>query len=359
MNAFGATYYQTFVRKCASCHKNGPGLGAFANADFQTAFYAFDSLGRTRVERNFLNPAHQPAVTGAMNKNIVERNVAVWKKAEESFANCARESGRDVIAGLEMVTLHKTNSTIVQRARTNDPWVRLEWDLANEMAASADRGKYLMIFSLEIRVSLNGTQMRGYEFRNPTVRLKNDATTAYRINQILFSINQNKLYDVTTFSQLNALVLSMTDFNLAPNASVALAVHSPVVASDSFAIAFGRLQTDSGTIGGGTGGGTVGGTSGGGTTGGGGIPLPTTVTHTQLLSTDVNLNVLNRACIRCHSGANPPAGLNLTNYAAARAAAGEMVTRMNDSTNPMPPTGMLSERDRDLVRIWQTGGAPQ
>ncbi len=146
------------------------------------------------------------------------------------------------------------------------------------------------------------------------------------------------------------LIVSMTDFNLAPNSGVALAVHAPVVATDSFAIAFGRLQAEAGTIGGTTGGGTTGGTE---------PPLPTSVTHTQLMSTDVNLNVLTRACVSCHSGANPRAGLDLSNYTAARNAGAEMVTRMNSSTNPMPPTGMLSERDRELVRIWQTGGAAQ
>jgi hypothetical protein len=214
-----------------------------------------------------------------------------------------------------------------------------------------------MIFSIEIRVSVSGPVNRGYEFRNPTVRLKPNATTPYRISTLLLSINQNKLYDVTTYSQLSALIVSMTDFNLAPNAANALAVHSPVVATDSFALAFGRLQIESGTPGGGsTGGATTGGGSTGGTTP---LPLPTTVTHTQLLSTDVNLNVMNRACVSCHSGANPRAGLDLTNYTSARNAAALIVDRMNDSNSPMPPAGMVSERDRDLVRIWQTGGTPQ
>ncbi len=349
MNTFGSTYYQTFKNKCATCHQNGPGLGSFANADFQTAYNAFNSLGRTRVERNFLNAAHQATITGAMNQSLVDRSQTAWTKAEESFAKCAKDSGDDVIPGLEMLTLHKSDARIMQNARTGNPWVKLEWDLANEMASSADRGKYLMLFSIEVRVSVSGLVNRGYEFRNPTVRLKENATTPYRINKIFFSINESKLYDVTTFSQLSALIVSMTDFNLAPNAANALAVTS-VRGGDSFAIAFGRLQTESGTIGGTTGGGTTGGTE---------PPLPTTVTHTQLMSTDVNLNVINRACVSCHSGANPRAGLNLSNYTSAQNAAALMVERMNDSLNSMPPTGMLSERDRELVRIWQTGGTPQ
>jgi hypothetical protein len=352
MNAFGSSYYKTFKAKCASCHSNGPGIGAFANPDFQTAFNAFNSMGRLRVERNFVNPAHQSGITGPENQSLIDRYSSIWTTAEESFTKCAQNSGQDVIPGLEMLTLHKSNATMVRNARSGNPWVKFEWDLENEMANSADRGKYLMIFSIEMHVAVMNGNLRGYEFRNPTVRLKPNATTPYRINKILFSINQNKLYDVTTFSQMSALIVSMSDFNIAPNSGVALAVHSPVLATDGFAIAFGKLQPESGTIGGGD-------TSGGSTTGTMEPPLPTSVTHTQLLSTNVDLNVFNRACTRCHSGNAPPAGLDLTNYTQARTAVAEIVNRMNDSNNPMPPSGMLSERDRDMVRIWQTGGAPQ
>lgn len=353
MNAFGATYYSTFKTKCATCHNTGPGIGLFANKNFQTAFNAFNSMGRLRVERNFLNPNHQAGITGPQNQPLVDRSLKTWSLAEDKFKECAKNAGEDMIPGTEALTVHKSNATILQRARSGNPWVRMDWDLENEMALGADRGKYLLNFSIEIRVAMMAGQMRGYEFRNPMVRLKANATVPYRISKVLFSINQSTLYDVTTYSQMSALVLSMNDFNIAPNAGLVLAVRSPVLATDSFAIAFGRIQTDS-TV-------PIGGDPGGGNTTGGPdpVPLPTAVTHTQLMSTDVNLNVFRRACMNCHSGANPPQGLDITNFNLARARAALIVERMNDNNNPMPPSGMLSDRDRELVRIWQTGGANQ
>lgn len=353
MNAFGGTYYNTFKAKCATCHEKGPGIGFFASKNFQTAFNAFNSMGRIRVERNFLNPSHQAGITGPQNQALVDRSLAQWTRAEASFKECAKNAGEDMIPGAEILTVHKTNPLILQRAGTGNPWVRMDWDLENEMALGADRGKYLLNFSIEIRVAMMAGQRRGYEYRNPMVRLKANATVPYRISKILFSINQSTMYDVTTYSQMSALVLSMTDFNIAPNAGLVLAVRPSVAATDSFAIAFGKIQTESAIpIGGDPGGG---GTTGGPTP----LPLPTSVTHTQLTSTDVNLNVFRRVCMNCHSGANPPRGLDISNFNLANMRAALIVERMNDTNNPMPPSGLLSDRDRDLVRIWQTGGATQ
>ncbi len=353
MNAFGATYYPTFKARCATCHNTGPGLGLFASPDFQTSFTAFNSLGRARVERNFLNAAHQPGLTGPQNQALVDRSLQTWQTAEETFTRCAQDAGLDTVPGKEILTVSKANAMILQRANMgNNAWVRLEWDLENEMALGADRGKYLMVFSVEVRVAIANGSQRGYEFRNIVVRLKPNATTPYRISKIYFGLNQNVLYDVTTYSQMSALVLSMTDINLAPNASLALAAHSPIRATDAFSLAFGGITADSMTpIGGGTTGGTTGGMDP--------IPLPATVTHTQLTSTNVDLGVFRRACFSCHSGANIRAGLDLSSYTGSRNLATEIVGRMNNSGNPMPPSGILSERDRDLVRIWQTGGTPQ
>lgn len=352
MNAFGATYYPTFKARCARCHETGPGVGLFSNKEFQVAFNGFNSLGRARVERNLLNPGHQAGLTGPQNQALVDRSLRLWTKAEDDFKACAKEAGEDYIPGEEIVTVHKSNPTIIERARSGNPWVQMTWDLENEMARGADRGKYLMVFSIEVRVAIMNGSFRGYEFRNPLVRLKPNATIPYRISKVLVSVNQNILYDVTTYSQMSAQILSMTDFNIAPNAGLALSVQAPVLATDSFALAFGMIKTEAGTIGGGT--------DGGGTTGDPDPPpLPTAVTHTQLISTDIDVGVFRRACIGCHSGANPPQGLDLTNYNLAFDRRALIVERTNDANNPMPPSGLLSDRDRSIIQIWQTGGGTQ
>lgn len=356
MNAFGTTYYSAFKAKCSQCHQNGPGVGAFANKDFPTAFNGFMSLGRARVERNFLNPGHQPEITGDMNQPLVDRSQNVWTQAEAEFQKCSKDGGSTtVLPGSEIVTLGKINSTILQNATRSNSWVKLDYDLENEMTSPSNKGKFLLSFSIEVRVAMMNGQMRGYEFRNPTVRLKPTATTPFRLNKILISINQVILYDVTTYEDLSSLVVSMSDFNLAPNASLALAVRSSVKATDSFAIAFGSITQEMGPIGGDPGGGTTGGGSTGGPTG---PTLPASITHAELLSTNSNINVFRRICMNCHNSSNMNGGLDVTNYDSAKSKITIMLQRINDNTNPMPPTGLLNQFDRDLIDLWQKSGTP-
>lgn len=63
-------------------------------------------------------------------------------------------------------------------------------------------------------------------------------------------------------------------------------------------------------------------------------------------------------CITCHAGTAASAGLRLDNYDDARAigATGKLVSRINDADNPMPPSGLLSEAERQLIEQWVAGG---
>src|SRR6185312_12595345 len=61
--AFQNTYYPVFRSQCVDCHDTGAGFGHFANSDFSVAFSEFESLGRSTIEHNFVNPSHQPPHT--------------------------------------------------------------------------------------------------------------------------------------------------------------------------------------------------------------------------------------------------------------------------------------------------------
>lgn len=63
-------------------------------------------------------------------------------------------------------------------------------------------------------------------------------------------------------------------------------------------------------------------------------------------------------CLGCHGAMNPAAGLKLTNYAEVKAAteSGKIVNRINDSNNPMPPTGMLPLTERQKIDKWIADG---
>lgn len=342
MTTFNRTYYSFFKNRCAKCHDTGPGIGLFANKDFQTAFLAFNSLGRSRVERNILNAGHQPTVTGPQNQGLVDQHSAAWATAENEQVACAQSRGEPTF-GARVLTIHKTNPMIVQRMGQGNPWVAMTWDLESEMSDSADVGKYRMIASIEIRAANTPTR---YEFRNPTLRLKTATGTYYLVHSLLLSINNAIVNDITTYKLAKPTIFTTTAAPISPGSSTAIGMVMATTVADTFALSFGSITpttelptpdpTPNPTP----------------------LPLPTSVTHAQLVSTTVNIGVFRNACLRCHSGANISAGLDLSSATASAAQAALIVQRMNDAAAPMPPAGQLSARDRDIVRIWQMNGAP-
>ena len=63
-------------------------------------------------------------------------------------------------------------------------------------------------------------------------------------------------------------------------------------------------------------------------------------------------------CIGCHSGPNANAGLDLSSYANVRGAAeqGNLVNRINNGSNPMPPSGILPPATRQIIDQWVADG---
>ena len=68
--------------------------------------------------------------------------------------------------------------------------------------------------------------------------------------------------------------------------------------------------------------------------------------------------IITANCVGCHSGANANAGLQLTGYANVRAAAeqGNLLNRVNNGSNPMPPGGQLPPATRQIIDQWVTDG---
>jgi mono/diheme cytochrome c family protein len=87
--------------------------------------------------------------------------------------------------------------------------------------------------------------------------------------------------------------------------------------------------------------------------------IPSSVRFSDLISSNQQLGIFSQSCVSCHSAANPQAGLNLTNYAAAKAEAATIQSRMKNAGAPMPPTGLLSTTSRQVVDTWVNGGALQ
>ena len=88
---------------------------------------------------------------------------------------------------------------------------------------------------------------------------------------------------------------------------------------------------------------------------------PVVVDPTQKVTYEKDVkNIINNSCAvsGCHTGSNPPAGILLTTYNQVRSQAenGNLIARMNNSSNPMPPTGILPSSTRSVIDQWKADG---
>ena len=71
-------------------------------------------------------------------------------------------------------------------------------------------------------------------------------------------------------------------------------------------------------------------------------------------------SIINNSCATtaCHGSATPPAGLSLNTFAQVESAVENrgLVARMNNSADPMPQAGMLSQSLRSVIDQWVADG---
>lgn len=86
---------------------------------------------------------------------------------------------------------------------------------------------------------------------------------------------------------------------------------------------------------------------------------PISLTQQITYEKDVR-GIINSSCAttNCHDDINPTAGLALTNYTRVRTAAesGKIFSRINNTSSPMPPTGLLPSSTRNIISQWRADG---
>lgn len=70
--------------------------------------------------------------------------------------------------------------------------------------------------------------------------------------------------------------------------------------------------------------------------------------------------IIQNRCVTCHAEPGPEAGLDLSlpSVVQAEAIEGELLARLNDELDPMPPSGILPMETRQLFSDWIERGAP-
>lgn len=68
--------------------------------------------------------------------------------------------------------------------------------------------------------------------------------------------------------------------------------------------------------------------------------------------------IMKNNCTSCHGATAPSAGLSLTSYDNVRNAAenGRLLTYIKDSSNPMPPSGLMPAVERAKIEKWVADG---
>jgi hypothetical protein len=348
LKTYESTYHSFLSRTCNNCHINGPGIGAFASPNVRVSYNSFISVGATKITNQAMNANHKPPYTGTQNTSLMTSYTASWAQANTDYATCIAEGGTPGDGGGEIPTTGVVLKSISKAVPANlaTTFVRIEWDLEAQ-----DSNKLPLILGIEIRKAVLNNVTQGYEFRNPTLRMKTADGNSYYVRALNMYINGQLQTDVTTYSNIENTITTTTNVNLAPGFANGWAALTPA-ATDMIAMEFSNAKKVTGTT----------------------TPPPTTptdpttpptdpttpttptaVTYTQLVASG---GVFAQSCIGCH-GANGAGGLNLTSYTAAKNAAANIKARMNNANNPMPTGGLLGQAQRDKVDAWIAAGTPQ
>lgn len=344
MKVYQSSFHPFLNQNCNSCHVNGPGLGSFASQDLATSYTSFSSIGADKISAMAVNDGHKPPYTGQKNVARVDELKAVWGPAQTEYAACVAEQQQQNGGGGPApgsLVVRTTSKPVAANLATT--YVRMEWDLETD-----SNGKVPLVAGIDIRRSVIGGVTYGYEFRNPTLRLKNTTSGNYAARALNLYINQELQSQTTTYSNIDTIINSTTNINLSPGSAAALAARTPAT-TDVIGLEFSSLGSTTGVP----------------NPGGAPTPTPTpastpapvpALTYTQLVAAG---GVFANNCVNCHRAGNALGGLDLTSYNAAKLAADNIRFRVNNANNPMPTGGLLPQSQRDIINSWVDRGAPQ
>jgi Predicted solute binding protein len=346
MKVYQSTYHGFLNKTCQNCHISGPGIGTFASENVKVSYNSFMSIGSEKISSHAVSDTHKPPYTGSQNTAAINSYKTTWAAAQEGYASCvAQNGGGGDDGGTDNLPKNVVRSIAKQvPANLSTTFQKLEFDLDAQTT-----NKVPLVAGIELRVAVLNGVTQGYEFRNPTLRLKAANSGAHNARALNIVINNILQTDITTYVNIDSNVDSTTAVNLAPNAGLAWSVRTPA-STDTMALEFQNISATTVTTPTTPTDPTTPTTPTDPTT-----PTPTAQTYTQLIASN---GVLGRYCVSCH-GNNGSGGLNLLVYNNAKNAAANIKARMNNANNPMPTSGLVPQAQRDIIDAWVAAGAPQ
>lgn len=325
---FVQSYQPLLVENCASCHAvGGIGKGVFADEDLDIAFEDFKLRGYQLVSDRAVDPNHRPPSSGPHLQPEVTVASDNWIVALEDANSCTSNSSvplPDDEPAPESATYLTMDKVIAMGDNANT----MSWDLTNDIVTPAGTSYTGAQFEISVEVDTSATGVTSYLLSNPTLSA---GDSPLRVTFVEVYINGNFISSASTFRGINRYVPQNETRELSETTMV---VPFEVADGDTLSMAFGILD-----------------------------PVDfNPSTFTQLTN-----SVFAQNCNSCHSGGNPAAGLDMTNYDEMlnqfivipfSTNGSEVYKRMTDANNPMPPSGLLPEAAQNNVRDWVRDGAP-
>lgn len=336
MRVYENSYHPFLTETCGSCHTNGPGLGDFGSKDIATSFISFTSIGSKKIDSQAINENHKPPATGAHNSVRIQELSSYWDSLQPAYLECVSSSsgGKD-----PKKYIVKTQSKMVP-SNLSTTFQKMEWDLESESSNPVP-----LIATIEIRKSEFGGQTRGYEFRNPTLRLKSQDPDGYAVRALNIIVNDELRPEISTYSNISKVITDLTDLNLAQGAAHGF-LGIPLSASDTIGLDFSSIRSPRGDE-----------SDSGGSEGGGDDQGNSRVYKFSELAAPGG--VFATSCFACHNSSRSDGGLNMTDYNRAKLAAPNIRSRVNNVNNPMPTGGLLPAAQREAINSWVRNGMPQ
>lgn len=346
--AFQRTYHPFLQTNCTTCHSQAQG-----SPNLNIAYAAFMARGENLIDYQATHAHGGNSFSSAMQP-LIDTFKPSWVSAKEDHAECLTEGANQGGGGNSSGSLKVIGKAIpnIMPTADNNNWATVEWDLENEVEAWAI-GKFKAKLKVEAKLNKVGGVISGLLIRNPSMQLKSGSRNI-SVSGMMIYIDGQKQQSVTTYSGLSQIVSLTTSVPLVTSSAAAYATYNGFLATTTLGFDFNEVKhtnaypdpveppiIDTPTP----------------------VVLPDIpvpeggVTFVQLNSNSSPYRVFNRSCTGCHNSGS--GRLNLTNYQAASAAAALIMTRMNSTTTPMPPTGRLRQNDRDMVQSWVNAGTPE
>ena len=322
---FEEQFHSFLKNNCAACHTNGgSGNGEFADGDLQVAYEAFSLRGVDIVSSRALSASHKPPYTGPQHQSAIDQIKQTFSEKQIEFEAC-NETGE---LGSEGNNSSKfTSSAKNMFSQTNAK--ELVWILGQELSPAAPNELQNAVFKMSAIAEEHAGGQKYYRLFSPKLQAGN---SALHIRSIEIKINGSLVSSATTYKGIDRKVPAGQLRDLTLTNMIVPYDHSP---NDVIEIVFNNLDATD-------------------------FDPPTFAQLNQAGG------VFQSHCVSCHSGANPSAGLDITNkqsliskfYVIPESPGNSLLLlKMKNGALPMPPAGNLPSLRIQKVEDWISDGA--